>query len=44
MKLFVDLDVVGKQAAEEWIYIKISINRVADTSTVLSAAALANAA
>jgi hypothetical protein len=25
LKLFVDLDVAGKQAAEEWIYIKISI-------------------
>jgi hypothetical protein len=22
LKLFVDLDVAGKQAAEEWIYIK----------------------
>jgi hypothetical protein len=36
LKLFVDLDVAGnlKQAAEERIYIKISIIRVADTGTV----------
>ncbi len=33
LKLFADLDVAGKQAAEEWTYIKISINRVADTVT-----------
>ena len=31
LMLFVDIDVAGKQAAEEWIYIRISINRVADT-------------
>ncbi len=44
MKLFVDLDVAGnlKQAADEWIYIKININR--GRYKHCTAAALANAA
>ncbi len=43
MKLFVqvDLDVAGKQAAVEWIYIKISINRAHGRYKHCTAAALA---